>query len=325
MSGLSVQFVRRRVNLAARTLIDGRHRSTLPEYRVWVGMLARCLNPSTSAFPRYGGRGITVCEEWQADFANFYHDMGPRPSPRHSIDRINNDGPYAPNNCRWATPDVQAKNKSKTRPSNCWTEEEVATLRRMHAEYFDFEDIARAVGRSYQTVRLRAHLLGLRRDKSLYRLSRKHSELAHILRSDGQEAFIEAIANHRAAERAKALELRLAARSTVSDAIVTISCRKDVGRLEKMRMMRLAGASLADVARVFGLSRERVRQLQAKNFAVQDNRLRKIYRTKPEHRQQHVDRLLRAWGKASEEARLDFLKKIAPATTALGLSAQEAA
>jgi hypothetical protein len=79
------------------------------EYRSWSGMLTRCRNPRSNDWMLYGGRGITVCEAWLA-FEGFYADMGPKPSPRHSLDRIDGDGNYEPGNCRWATPKQQARN-----------------------------------------------------------------------------------------------------------------------------------------------------------------------------------------------------------------------
>lgn len=85
--------------------------SNTSEYCIWAGIIARCCNPSNNAYPRYGGRGIVVCERWRNSFENFYTDMGPRPTPEHSIDRVNNDGNYEPGNCRWATDIEQANNK----------------------------------------------------------------------------------------------------------------------------------------------------------------------------------------------------------------------
>ncbi len=81
-----------------------------PEYQAWINMVRRCLRPQSRYFGLYGGRGISVCSEWMR-FERFSEDMGPRPSPEHSLDRINNDGNYEPGNCRWATRTQQGRNK----------------------------------------------------------------------------------------------------------------------------------------------------------------------------------------------------------------------
>jgi hypothetical protein len=81
-----------------------------PAYHTWESMRARCAGQD----PNYGGRGITVCGRWDS-FENFLADMGERPSPRHSLDRIDNDGPYSPENCRWSTWGAQARNKRSNR------------------------------------------------------------------------------------------------------------------------------------------------------------------------------------------------------------------
>jgi len=94
-------------------LIDGVFQSKLPEYKVWADMKFRCFNTAGRDWENYGGRGITVCEEWSSDsgFERFLKYMGRRPSPRHSVDRINNDGNYEPGNVRWATRNIQNYNK----------------------------------------------------------------------------------------------------------------------------------------------------------------------------------------------------------------------
>jgi hypothetical protein len=83
--------------------------SETPEYNAWKQARMRCQNPRNARFKDYGGRGITVCERWQK-YENFLSDMGPRPSPLHSLDRENNDGNYEPGNCRWATAEQQQRN-----------------------------------------------------------------------------------------------------------------------------------------------------------------------------------------------------------------------
>lgn len=81
-----------------------------PEHRAWKALRGRCNNPNDPAYANYGGRGIRVCERWNS-FDNFLADMGLKPTPKHSIDRIDNNGNYEPGNCRWATDSQQNKNK----------------------------------------------------------------------------------------------------------------------------------------------------------------------------------------------------------------------
>lgn len=88
-------------------------RKTSGEFRSWSNMIGRCYLPRHSDYRNYGAKGVTVCDRWRNSFDAFVADMGPRPSPRHSIDRFpNHAGNYEPTNCRWATPRQQARNYS---------------------------------------------------------------------------------------------------------------------------------------------------------------------------------------------------------------------
>lgn len=88
------------------------NKSETPEYRVWAAMRSRCSNPNDQSWKDYGGRGITVCDRWQS-FDVFIEDMGWRPSPKHEIDRIDNNAGYCPSNCRWVTRQQNCSNTRK--------------------------------------------------------------------------------------------------------------------------------------------------------------------------------------------------------------------
>jgi hypothetical protein len=124
------------------------------EYRIWLGILARCNNPTKHDYPHYGGRGIKVCKRW-LKFENFYADMGPRPEgktpsgrPIYSIDRIDNDGPYSPKNCKWST---QAEQRRNTRVPTKLTVEAVRDIRSRPrtGQSDEISTLAREFGVSY--------------------------------------------------------------------------------------------------------------------------------------------------------------------------------
>lgn len=99
-----------------------------PLYSTWMNMRRRCSNPNDEKYPLYGGRGIAVCDRWQ-DFRNFAADMGPKPTPRHTLERTDNDGNYDPFNCIWATPVQQAANRRPRKPKarKSWRDREFST------------------------------------------------------------------------------------------------------------------------------------------------------------------------------------------------------
>lgn len=98
-----------------KRLLDVPRGSSTWQYNVWRNILSRCYQANCPSYPRYGGRGIKVCDRWKNSFKAFLEDIGNPPTGAHSIDRVNNDGDYEPGNVRWATPTEQANNSRRNR------------------------------------------------------------------------------------------------------------------------------------------------------------------------------------------------------------------
>lgn len=124
-----------------------------PTYNVWGAMLARCRNPKHPKYSTYGARGIKVCKRWE-NFSNFFEDMGLRPE-NMSLDRIDNDGNYSKENCRWATAKEQMGNTSKTIP---------VTINGVKST---FEEVANVLGVKYKALYSRLFNLNWSSEKIL--------------------------------------------------------------------------------------------------------------------------------------------------------------
>lgn len=138
-----------------------------PEYNSWVAMKGRCYNNNDSHYHRYGGRGIKVCDRWLNSFINFLDDMGNKPTTKHSLDRIDNDGDYSPDNCRWVTNIEQGNNKSDT------VFVEYNGIKKTIRQWSDFTGI------SYKTLRQRLFIYNWPVGKALTTNVREYSNGKH--------------------------------------------------------------------------------------------------------------------------------------------------
>lgn len=135
-----------------------------PLYQTYHNMKTRCLNPRNKAYKNYGLRGIGICDRWLSSFRLFVEDMGEKPSPQHSLDRIDNDGDYTPENCRWASKRQQMNN---TRENHHLTHDgETRTI----AEW------SRETGIGQATILDRVNHHGLSHSEALTRPIRAHNE-----------------------------------------------------------------------------------------------------------------------------------------------------
>jgi hypothetical protein len=200
------------------------------EYRILGGMLERCENPNATSYPLYGARGIRVCDRWKGPdgIVNFIADMGRRPSPNHSIDRIDNNGDYEPGNCRWATAREQRLN---TRPRRSWA-------KRLHA--FGETKSAREWAADSRCTVAEATIH--------YRISHGWSE--HDAVTVGpMEAPRKTVGDHNGAR------MRPETRPRGSRVVTSLLDEERVARLKRRRQ---EGATYADLVSEFGVSKTQV-------------------------------------------------------------------
>lgn len=140
-------YYRNRTKVPADAPLRRQGESSHPLYHTWANMIARCHRPKDRHYPRWGGRGIVVCDRWRQSFFWFVEDVGERP-PGHTLDRIENDGPYAPGNCKWATPAEQNRNRRNTRV----TVDQAGKILDLSRSGLSRGEVAAAVGVRYEDV-----------------------------------------------------------------------------------------------------------------------------------------------------------------------------
>jgi hypothetical protein len=102
------------LGVEARLAASKKHGASRSDiYGTWGNIIERCTNPKNPGFKNYGGRGITICERWRSSFESFRDDMGPKPTPKHTVERRDNNKGYSPENCSWETMLVQMRNNRR--------------------------------------------------------------------------------------------------------------------------------------------------------------------------------------------------------------------
>jgi hypothetical protein len=150
-------------------------RSKTKEYRVWIGMKKRCEDPKSEGYKDYGGRGIFIVPRWQS-FENFYEDMGMCP-PKMTIERLDNNGPYSPENCEWRSYQAQARNKRTNR---------IITVNGQSRTLAEWTDIT---GLTRETIRNRIDCYGWSEEEALTIPSQGHNR--RFIRAFGERRHID--------------------------------------------------------------------------------------------------------------------------------------
>lgn len=186
--------------------------SKLREYAIWNGIKQRCHNANFSAYEKYGGRGITMCDEWRESFEAFYRDVGPRPSPQHSVERDDNHRGYEPGNCRWATLAEQADNKRRT----------------IRIDGKTLNQIAAETGIPVTTIRGRHYQGNADRVRAPGALTRRDAATMNKGAANGQAKLTEDGVRAMRSMRAQGMQLKdIAPKFGVSKSLVGLICRRE--------------------------------------------------------------------------------------------------